>query len=603
MKSYIVYTPNEKNEKVNLAKDELCLFLEQAFGDKPDCQVGGEIKKGSICLNVEPKNAKDIKLLKFSGFYITTFDGSYYVYAKNGIGVLFGAYELLNRLVGFEAYAHEEIYVDKKTKVDFPEIDVMHEPTFEYRKIGYYNLSKYKLTAYRSRVMTEAYDQPAEDNEEYAWNLYNGYFATMFCHTTVTRLLPPEKDENGNLIHPEWYNDKLNQLCWTNPETTDALIEKLKSFILAHPYGKAYCVGMEDNDSYCTCEKCASDYKKYGVTGVHIRFINKVAKAIEEWRKEVLPEREFKIAMFAYLCTKQPPVVLNADGEYEPIDESVICQDNVILLNAPIDRCGYHSIYDKCNRDIMLRLKNWNLLCKALFIWDYHAYFDNYLLFVPDVPKFAEDIRFYKDCGAQVYFAETKSKEFTVGFVDLCAYLLSKLSYDASYDQEELTANFFKHYYKSVSDKMRYYYDRLINHYSELEKKYATLGPRGYHISYDVAGHPDVLLEVHWPKEFLLESDRILSDIISDVQKISDVAEREKLLRRVKIEQIMIKYLLIQIHTYFETEAEFERQITEFYQLTLDCGLIYFDSWPEGKTIKNLIGSWHNRYPARDDNK
>lgn len=56
----------------------------------------------------------------------------------------------------------------------------------------------------------------------------------MFAHTTF-KILPPERVENGLLIHKDWYNKEENQLCLTNEDMTKHFIDNLEKHIAKHP--------------------------------------------------------------------------------------------------------------------------------------------------------------------------------------------------------------------------------------------------------------------------------------------------------------------------------------------------------------------------------
>ena len=75
--------------------------------------------------------------------------------------------------------------------------------------------------------------------------------------------------------------------------------------------------------------------EKYTIHGLNMRFVNKVADAVEAWRQENAPHREIYLVTFAYYPTIDPPVRWEGDTPM-PVDESVIARENVIVRIAPI---------------------------------------------------------------------------------------------------------------------------------------------------------------------------------------------------------------------------------------------------------------------------
>lgn len=598
--NYSIYLA-EQNYYFNIAAKELNYFIKLSTG----CEFGvtyDNSPNNKIVLKVESyENLKD------NGYKIYVQNGNIYLTSKTHRGVLNGVYGLLNKLIAFEPYARDEIYYECKNDIEINFKEFFSVPDIDYRDILFYNIKNpnaynkdNSMTVYRFRNTYENFELANKEGfTDYNVEQWYGVFRKLFCHTTFM-LLPPEKDENGDLVHKDWYNEEVNQLCWTNEEGTKALIESLKNYIYTNQNGKIYCVGIEDNSSFCQCPKCMEEYKKYGISGAHVRFINKVAKAIEAWRKETLPDQKFLIGAFAYLRVKEPPIKFNEiTGNFEPIDSSVIFEDNVILLNAPIDRCGYHSLNCDCNRFIKERLINWNMLVKQSFIWDYHAYFDNYMIYQPGIRNFAENIKMYKQTGTQYLFSEGHSYGYSTGFHDLRAYVLSKLAWDCTLDTNTLINDFFEKYYKIASKNMMKYFNNLEKHYSKLESFYQKQGPRGYHISYDIVGQPDAKTEIHWPKKFLENSKEILNNALIDCDKELDAVLRDTLKLRVKSELVMIEYLLIELYTYFDSKEDFERKIEDFIKLTKECNIERFTHWKRGRTIQDVINMWRCRYPAR----
>lgn len=595
---YSIRIPSSPADCEKWAAEELALFVSKSSG--ANLAVTSEkLSAKQIVLGEAPDGKSRISELNDTGFCLQTVGENVYVYGKTPAGTMYGVYELLHRLIGFEPYAADEIFYEKKTDISLAETDVIDNPCIEYRVIGFYNAEPKEISR-RMRKMWMPKDQKPENPQDLPddeW--YHTYFSTLFAHTTFM-LLPPER-KDGKLVHPEWYNKEVNQLCWTNEEATDALVERLKQRIVEWKNGKMFLVGEEDNSSYCTCEKCRKDYEKYGVAGVHIRFINRIADKIEAWRKETMPEREFMLACFAYLRVKNPPVKTDpATGEYVPIDESVRLRDNVAVFNAIIDACGYHSLDCGCNRDIKERFDKWKAVSKHMLVWDYHACFDNFFTDIHDFRNYADYIRRYVEYNTKMIFCEGNGFSHMPWFADLKAYLYTKLAWNYRLDTDKLIADFFAAYFREAASEMLEYLAETEKHFDYLEKLYETLGPRGFHMSYDLAGYPDALTERHWDKKTIDRLWEILDRADRKAAAISDPETREKVLRRIKTERCALEYLYIELYTYYADEKEFNSRVERFRVHCAECGLKRLTDWPNGKTVEDCVGRWLCRYPARD---
>lgn len=597
---YVIYRRENAAEPIVWAAEELQSFLEQSSGVRLPIVSEAQEGKKHIYLGVAPLGEEGkAKELNDSGFCLQTKGNELYVFSKMPVGVAYGVYELLTRLIGWQIYARDEIDFEKKGEIALPNLDVTENPCIEYRVINSH-WTEDKATCRRMRKMwmdrEECENMQSLPDDEW----YHTLFSHLFCHTSFM-LLPPEKDGNGKLLHPDWYNEEVNQLCWTNEEATDALTEKLKKHIVEWKNGKLFLIGEEDNSSYCHCARCQKVYEKYGVSGAHIRFINRIAEKVEAWRKETMPEREFSLACFAYLKVKNPPVVYDKNTKsWQPIDESVRLNDKVAVFNAIIDACGYHSLESGCNADVKVRFEKWAAISKQMLVWDYHACFDNFFVNIYDFPHYADYVKHYVKYHAKLLFSEGNGFSHTSGFPDFKVWLMSRLAWNYEQDAEKLTDEYFAAYYREAATEMKEFLTALRDHYRDLEKVYAKLGKRGFHMSYDTLGYPDALTERHWSKETLDGLAEILARAKKKAETIEDELVRGKVLRRIKTELCAIEYLYIEIHTYYATEQEFNSRIEQFKKDCEECGLTRLQDWTVGKTIDDCLMKWSCRYPARD---
>ena len=601
LKNYKILVASERSPLMDFAVQELQDFLHQSTG--VSLSVVNEIAEEGLYISIGEtalSQKVDLSVLdsyNTSGFVITMVGNSYVILGKSEHGTLYGIYELLKRWIGLEVYAEEEIYYEKNAVVDLKPIEYTYCPKITYRHVNVYSYW-HPLFANRMKTFTGGYYMNGDVHDWY----FKFWGGGMFAHTTY-KILPPEKDENGELIHKDWYSADAKQLCFTNPEAESAFIEKFKDHILKYQDSPYFGFGIEDCWGSCECPTCAESHKKYGgVCGTYIRFVGRVARAIDDWRKEVLPDKNFKLVIFAYLWTRTPPVKMDEAGRYIPYAEDMVLPENVILFNAPIDMCGYHTYDAPCNKDVAERFEKWKVYTtnKDLFVWDYHCYYDYIMIFFPSLWNYKSNIKFYEKNNVIFVYNEVHSKDYNTGFLDLKGYMLAKLLWNSDEDQEFLIRDFCEHYYKEASENILTVLDKLKKHYSTLEKEYALLGGRGYHVSYDVLGHPDVLTQRHWPEKFLLELEELFED---GIKKVVDSAIK----LRVKRDMVFVKYLLIELHTYYCDHASFKKRVDEFKSLIEELGITNFTHWynqkknPKGAgKIQDYYSKLACRYPARD---
>lgn len=596
---YSILLPENPSTELSLAADELAKCVKQGTGAELKV-LKGTARNKAISIGNTPLFTKyqaqfEMGKINLRGFYIRTVDENIIVCGRTDIGVLFGVYELLEVLFGVKVYAGDEVYVPAREEVAFRALDICSQPAIEYRQLSFKSVRQSRLHAHRMRVEVGTTEPDG---------MYWKYWAEMWVHTMISKLLIPETNADGSLVHPDWYSATRSQVCMTNEEARKALVEKLKEHILKNPDIRAACVGIEDNNGYCTCPRCVEAHAKYGIGGVNIRFVNAVARDIEEWRKQVLPDKDFKIGLVAYVRTKNPPVKWNEEAKkYEPLDPSFMLEPNILVLNCIIDACGLHEIDAPCNHDIADRFEKWKALgAKTFSMWDYHTYYDDNFLYMPGIRSYASYMKKYVENNTGHLFCEGHGQVINPGFHDLKVYMLSKLSWDPSLDTEALLDDFFPHYYHEAGTVMRGYFERLEKHYHDLETEYDELGERGYHVSYDKLGHPEVISERHWPKALLEELKGMLQDAISAVETEQDEELREKLIRRIKREQLMVDYLYIELYTLYCSEEKMWAKIEDFRQLCQELNITTMNYWAipgENDNLKDVFMRWSCRYPAR----
>lgn len=395
----------------------------------------------------------DYEVMGETGPNIQTRDRTVYMAGAADYGTLYSVYKFLYYEIAFEAFATDYVYYEPHVKLSLYNFDYRYVPSVN----GPVNTS-----------MGEG-NQVVEGNVYNMARMYgyggggggtsiNGKLFAVGCwsHTTFN-VLPPSKYEADN---PDWYGN--DQLCYSNEEMTQEYIKRFKNYLVGDtsPYAM---IGHSDLRTCCDCSECNASYEKYnGGGGVFVQFLNKVAEAIDLWLQETDPGRELKIVGLAYYAYEVPPVTKDAAGNYVPIDETVVCRDNVSMMFTPLDACFGHPFgEDACekNTQVTENYKGWKVLTDELMTYCYNADFQDFQAYFNNWNWFQGTARFYEEVGVDYVFLQGDSYNgTTTPFGQLKLYLITQHMWNASRTTEELVDRFMKYYYQDGAAYMKEFY-------------------------------------------------------------------------------------------------------------------------------------------------
>jgi hypothetical protein len=171
-------------------------------------------------------------------------------------GVIYGAYELLERVLGFQFLAKDVTTVPPlRLMPQLPHLDIESSPAFAFRSLGYASV----LTKSGAEFSAVVRDNSIDWKED-AKPGQGVYYANPpgGCHTAF-RLIPPAKYQTD---HPDWFGGFVwdakgslvpTQLCWAAPGLVAALIEAVKTDLQFGVNRNATVVSVSQNDggTYC----------------------------------------------------------------------------------------------------------------------------------------------------------------------------------------------------------------------------------------------------------------------------------------------------------------------------------------------------------------
>lgn len=483
---YSIIIPKNAKANESAAAKELSTYLNYSTGARLRVIKDNEYVKGSKYISLGTTTLlrnnfsnEDFSFLddKISSYFVSTKDDNIYVYSnpnERGEGTLYGTYDLLHDLVGYEFYAEDEIYYEKKAEVNLLNYEnVFVEPSFDGRAIGNYYLTYHQNSCTHLRLH----------------NIYRGteWASGLYGHGQVTTFVRPQDIISGGQtihdVHPDWFSNKVathadttnNQLCWTaGHELEEYVANRFIHFFQQYPDATYFMFGQEDNnDSFCHCERCeaamAGDAINYA--GLQIMFMNNVIKMTDAWLAENQPGRTVRYVVYAYYATKDAPCV-EKDGMWVAANDKVIPNKNLYLFLAPIG-CNFAYPLENSyfNSDTYLALKQWSQVAPGkviIYFYDvnFRYYFANYYNFGTVKAMYQT----CKDLGVSYAYTQGAMDTVTGCFNDMREYVESKLMWDLDKSYNDLAKDFIKHYYYEAADEMLEYYetvrDRLVEYHA-----------------------------------------------------------------------------------------------------------------------------------------
>ncbi len=432
------YDPDKKtkfNHKSIIANGKTFHFVRIVKGESITERTAAlQLKKYLADMNIsESDNGYPITLkidpsLKADGYKIeisnsntngTTISGG------NERGVLYGVFNFLEKWAGVRFFTPTlEVCYDGDIVLTPDSYEF--SPVLYLRQIDGYSVQKdYQWCAKNGVNCSEWVGQFKKD---WGGSLgYNGYWVHTFY-----KLLGTPKDE---------------QPCLTDTEVLQKTIAAVRKILESNPDTSLLSVSQNDNQNFCTCQKCyAITQKERSTAGPLIRFVNAVAEDIAEDYPNVT------IDTLAYTWSQKPPAVTKP-------------RENVCIR-----LCSFYCHFtqpltsNKCSENKAFRedLLAWSKVCDNIYIWDYTV---NYRFAIPTFPNLhvlRENMRFYAENNVKGVFPEGNYMSVSGEFGELRAYLLAKLLMDPMMSEEEYNRHmdeFLAAYYGEGWTYIRAYID------------------------------------------------------------------------------------------------------------------------------------------------
>ena len=387
-------------------------------------------------------------------------------------GTLYAVYEYLEQELGCRWLDEFTEIVPFRPELKLATMDIKGRPLLWSRMLYTAN------TAIFAQELCDLFDVRNKDTKSPSAQYGFGgilYGSPNSCHTFY------EYSKDWQTDHPEYLamNDKgervkstsgigPGQICLTNPDVRQLMLEKLRKHIVAdrekaaregYPPPRIYSIEPNDNPLSCRCPECkAFSEKECSDSGPLVDFVNYLADGIRTEYPDVL------IDTFAYMQTLIPPKTVKPKN-------NVIIRLAQLSAEWPLGQLSkgeleqrpdyFRPMKSASNRPSYETLAKWSKISKHMSIWDYWIMYDfngadRFETPYVNISAISADIEVFFNNHAEIIFVECEKPEIT-SFFALKRWLGLKLMQNPRQSAEALVKTFMSGYYGSAAKKMSAY--------------------------------------------------------------------------------------------------------------------------------------------------
>lgn len=621
VKDYSVVISSAATATEKYAAEQLIKYVSEVTGKtlnySADGSRGGEkvISVGRTA-SLEAAGVKAEKSeLGSDGFVIKTDGETLYICGGEDRGTLYGVYDFLEYFLGVKFLTADATYVPENPSACVYKADRTEIPAFDYRVYldpsSFFNDSTELTTA--RRFTSEYLKIPESAGGNLKW--YQGYDThNSLQWVKITKYLKNGKidpvyteafaNDGENVVTDEHigglclyaadlcYTDGINEDGTYKTETVNADGTARKTAIGMAIEGMTEVIKNDkDNNNYylfgqtdifsrpCLCTRCVAAAKKYGDSGIMIRFINALAKAVEEFAAEEKIDREIDVVTFAYQWSAQPPVDKNADGTYTVKSEMCVPRANVTVRLAPIGMNRFVAYDDPAQDNNVYGsdyMEKWASICNKFMVWDYTTYNPRHYWWYPAYTTWHDRLTDMKNMGVVYAMLQSNYQERTIYQTIFEPYVASKMLWNPDYDMNELIEEFNRYYFGEIGGKYAAEYVSLMT-----AKCYSELAANDY---------KEATALSFANKGFLKSMIALIDEAEEKVKQSADTEENKTAyVQRLEVLKFQPRYMYL--YDYMKYEADQVMMNIEAKKFILDvmgAGGVY---WAEAKLFdaENVI--------------
>ena len=355
-------------------------------------------------------------------------------------GTLYAVSHFLQQQCGVRWWTPWAGRIPKQSTLRIGTLDLRERPAFEYREPFWYPAFDANWS-WRNRCNGQSSRLRAELGDSIR---YKGFVHTFYP------LVSPEKHFAE---HPEWFSlikgkrtTERAQLCLTNPQLRDFMVERVKQWLRESPDASIVSVSQNDWHGACECADCkALDEAEGSHAATMLAFVNYIAEKIEPEFPHVA------VDTLAYQYTRKPPKTIQPRA-------------NVIVRLCSIE-CNFREPLDHpSNAAFADDIRGWSKRCQRLYLWDYTTDFAHYVQPHPNWFVLGPNLRFFQRHNVRGVFEQGAYQSHGSEMAELRAWVLAQLLWNPQQDDRMLINEFLEGYYgPGAAPHLRRYLEVMHN--------------------------------------------------------------------------------------------------------------------------------------------
>lgn len=581
---FTVIVPKDYSETEEYAASEICKYFYDVTGTKitwtPDTgyrlsnedtyisigytqlYIDGLRKHGLVDLSKETLNE--------DGFNIFSIGFNVFISSYNDRGILYGAYQFIEETLGVKFVSQDYTYIPKKDKVLLYEYDKTYVPIFPQRAYLNYAVfyNDYDYVAHM-RYNTDYCIMPSYLGGSTKWVQLGNPAHTFPTIVNISSYM----DSDGNVLdeyidcfgHEVVNGKKVIEydisnnwdLCYTSGVNEDGtlsddeysaaklVIQNIEKLLEKDTDSEFIMLGQADRSHGCPCERCLAARNKYLDSGLMIRFVNLVSREIQKWLNENQNGRVLKYTLFAYQYDEFAPI----DEKGDPLDSTVVPDDNIYIKYAPIKSIRYYSLNDdRQNDDTRGIFYKWKNICNHFMAWTYHTDFGEYFWYYPTIQVFPDMLSQMKEMNLEYEFAQGNYQEPTCYQQWLDSYVFSKLCWNIDTNVRDLRNEFLYYYFGEEA------YEDMVKFHDEIDAHYAYLSATGANL---ITGGK-AFTSLNWPINLINRWVSYYEDALEITQSSTKYTQEEKdvYYSHIEMSSLSIKYMRVYNGKFYEEYSE-----------------------------------------------
>jgi hypothetical protein len=277
---YVVLLPKNPSENEYTAANELTYFLGEATQANIAIVNEGSynVSEKSAVISIGDTAYADQRgvttdgSLDTSGYIMKTIENQLFIRSDgNGMGCVYGVYDLLETSIGYRYYYTDEIYYQTKETVDLYKYDIVADPDFDFRAISTWNSFLEANEDYLRRTRTVTKD------EGWAWGGEMHVQLRKGGHGVINKDLWYDAHKYGTVKEDgtpnHWFSESGVQLCWTaGEEMYKQAAEDIYQRIKTEPTKTYFGIGQADVTLFCNCSRCRQAKEEWALNDAGLDF-------------------------------------------------------------------------------------------------------------------------------------------------------------------------------------------------------------------------------------------------------------------------------------------------------------------------------------------